>query len=81
MLREFKGYKRGVDFGGWLSQCNYTKERYDNFITEDDFKVVAGWGADHIRVPVDYNLVENEAGDYLEEGFAYIDKAVEYAGK
>ena len=31
----FEGYKRGVNFGGWLSQCDHTKRRYDTFITED----------------------------------------------
>ena len=31
-MREFKGFKKGVNLGGWLSQCgegNYTKERFD----------------------------------------------------
>lgn len=39
-MREFTGYKKGVNLGGWLSQCgagNYTDERFNNFITEDDF--------------------------------------------
>ena len=71
----------GVNLGGWLSQCNHTKERYDNFISFEDIEKIKGWGLDHIRVPVDYNLVEDEDGNYKEEGFAYIQKAIDWAGK
>ena len=38
MLKE-KGFYKGVNFGGWLSQCNYEKEHLDTFITENDFSV------------------------------------------
>ena len=81
MLKEFKGYKKGIDLGGWLSQCNHTKERYETFITEKDIETVASWGADHVRIPVDYDLVEDKEGNYKEEGFAYIQRAVDWCGK
>jgi len=81
MLKEFKGYHKGVDFGGWLSQCNHTKERYDTFIVESDFEVVSKWGVDHVRIPIDYNLVETESGEYIEEGFKYIQNAIDWCGK
>ena len=80
-MKKFKGYMHGINLGGWLSQCNHTKERYDNFITEDDFKVIKSWGLDHIRIPVDYELVEDEAGNYIEDGFAYIQRAIETCKK
>lgn len=75
-MKKFEGYMYGIDFGGWLSQCDHTKERYDTFITAEDFKRVKYWGLDHVRVPVDYELVENKDGSYIEEGFAYIDFAI-----
>ncbi len=81
MLKRFEGYMKGIDLGGWLSQCNHTKERYENFITEKDFETVAGWGADHVRVPIDYELVEDKDGNYLEEGFGYIQRAIDWCGK
>ena len=74
----WKGYQHGVNLGGWLSQCNYSKDRFDHFITEPDIRTIASWGADHVRVPVDYNLVEDEAGNYLEDGFLYIEKAISW---
>lgn len=72
-------FKKGVNLGGWLSQCCHTKEHYDSFITEADIKTIASWNADHIRLPIDYNLVEDENGSFKEEGFAYIDKALKWS--
>lgn len=76
-----KGFYRGVNFGGWLSQCDYSEERLNNFITEPDFARVAEWGADHVRIPVDYNVFENEDGTYKEDGFARIDNALSLCEK
>ncbi len=78
-MREFKGFSHGVDLGGWYSQCNHTKERYDNFIKEEDFAVLAGWGLDHVRLPIDYELVEDDKGNYKEEGFDRIRFALDTA--
>ena len=40
MLKE-NGFYRGVNLGGWLSQCDYSEERLNSFITEDDFRQIA----------------------------------------
>ncbi len=80
-MKKLKGYMHGVNLGGWLSQCDHTKERYDFFITESDIEVIKSWGMDHIRVPVDYDLVEDAQGNYKEDGFAYIQKAIEWCKK
>ena len=77
-MTEFKGYKKGVDFGGWLSQCVHTKEHYDTFISEEDVKTAASWGIDHIRLPIDYNLLEDENGTPTDHGCGYIDNAVKW---
>lgn len=75
-MKETIGFKKGINFGGWLSQCNYEKKHLDTFITENDFKTAASWGIDHIRVPFDYNILENSDGSFNEEGFAYLTMAV-----
>ncbi|MCR5624061.1 MAG: glycoside hydrolase family 5 protein [Lachnospiraceae bacterium] len=80
-MRIFEGFQHGVDFGGWLSQCDYSKERFDTFIVEDDFKKVSEWGLDHVRVPIDYNLIQDEEGNYKEDGFVYIDNAISWCEK
>ena len=52
MLKEM-GFYKGVNLGGWFSQCDYSRERLDNFITEKDFAQIAAWGFDHVRIPID----------------------------
>lgn len=73
-----KGFYKGVNLGGWLSQCDYSEDRLNHFITEQDIARIASWDVDHVRIPVDYNVVENDDGSYKAEGFARIDKALEW---
>ena len=40
MLKE-KGFYRGVNLGGWMSQCDYSVERLEGFINEKDFETIA----------------------------------------
>lgn len=77
-MSNFTGFNRGVNLGGWLSQCCHTTEHYDSFITEEDIKNISSWMVDHIRLPIDYNLLEDESGSFKESGFAYIDNAVKW---
>lgn len=71
-----RGFYKGVNFGGWLSQCDYSQERLDNFITEEDIEIVSEWGADHVRIPFDYNIFQNPDGSFIEEGFERLRKAI-----
>ncbi|MBE6836686.1 MAG: glycoside hydrolase family 5 protein [Ruminococcus sp.] len=80
-MKRIIGFEKGVNLGGWLSQCKYTDEHLETFITEKDFAVVKSWGADHVRVPVDYNIFQTEDGEFIEKGFGYVDKAIEWCGK
>lgn len=73
--------KKGINFGGWFSQCDYTEQRYNNFISEDDVKQVASWGFDHIRLPFDYELIQNPDGTFIESGFAHLDKFISWCEK
>lgn len=81
MTMKENGFRRGVNLGGWFSQCDYSKERLDHFITEKDFDVIAGWGLDHVRIPMDYNVLENEDGTLSAEGFDRVSRAVEQCGE
>lgn len=76
-----KGFYKGVNLGGWLSQCDYSEEHLDAFITEKDLSVISSWDVDHVRIPLDYNILETDTGSYLESGFARIDRALEWCGK
>lgn len=77
-MRTFEGYLKGINLGGWLSQCgkNYTEEHYNTFITKKDIDSIASWGLDHVRLPVDYNVVQKEDGSFIESGFRHIDDCI-----
>ncbi len=78
-MRIFTGYQKGVDLGGWFSQCDHSEERYDTFITAADFAVVRSWGCDHVRLPVDYDLLEDKYGAPREKGYERLERAVGWA--
>lgn len=80
-MREFKGYKHGVNLGGWLSQSNYEKEHLENFITEADIARIAGWGLDHVRLPFDYNVILDRDSKVSADAFGYLDRCVEWCEK
>lgn len=80
-MEKFNGFTKGVNLGGWLSQCDYSIERLTGFIVEDDIKTISSWGVDHVRLPLDYNIVQNEDGTINTAGFGYIDHALEMCGK
>ncbi|MBE5905661.1 MAG: glycoside hydrolase family 5 protein [Lachnospiraceae bacterium] len=80
-MRELHGYKQGVNLGGWYSQCDYSEERLNNFIEEKDFEIIKSWGFDHVRLPVDYNILINPDGTFLEDGFVRIEKVMQWCEK
>ena len=72
-MRCFAGFQKGVNLGGWISQfAKYDHDHFRTFITEQDIAYIASLGFDHVRVPVDYNVLEDEAGNALETGFDYL---------
>jgi endoglucanase len=81
-------YKTGVNLGGWLSQREVpqaisglsVQEHRNSFITKSDIERIADWGFDHVRLPFDYELIEDDASpfSYNEEGFSYIENCLEW---
>ena len=71
-----KGYMTGLNLGGWLSQYNsefssaQAKQHFETYITEEDIKLIASWGFDHVRLPVDCRTLLEE------DGFPYVDRAI-----
>ena len=42
-MKSFNGYKRGINLGGWFSQCaEYSENHYNSFITENDIEKITG---------------------------------------
>jgi hypothetical protein len=80
-MKKFTGYMAGINLGGWLSQYPHfdsaeaLKAHQEHVITEPDIAQIASWGMDHVRLPVDYPVLDSG------EGYGYIDKALEWAQK
>ncbi|MDE5864333.1 MAG: glycoside hydrolase family 5 protein [Lachnospiraceae bacterium] len=81
-MKVFEGFQKGVNLGGWISQfAEYDPKHFETFITEEDIKEIADMGLDHVRVPVDYNVLEDEDGNVIESGFSYIADCVLWCRK
>lgn len=67
-------FRAGVNLGGWLSQYQtYDHDHFERFITEADIERIASWGMDHVRLPVDYPVLDGTAGDFDARGLGYVD--------
>ncbi|MCR5253531.1 MAG: glycoside hydrolase family 5 protein [Treponema sp.] len=79
-MRTFTGFEKGINLGGWISQCaEYSEKHYESFICEDDLKIIKSFGCDHVRLPVDYNVIMNDDGSFIDKGFTYIDNCILWA--
>lgn len=73
-MREFVGFQKGVNLGGWISQFGeYSEKHFQSFITEKDIAFISSLGFDHVRVPVDYIVLEDDEGRIKESGFEYLE--------
>lgn len=83
-ISRFDGFRAGVNLGGWISQYGKAKkEHFDHFITEKDIAQIADWGMDHVRLPIDYMVLEDDDKPfvYKEEGFSYVDQCIKWCTK
>lgn len=80
-MKTWKEYQKGINLGGWLSQCDDTEETYSTFVQEKDIEIIKGWGMDHVRLPFDYELIEDKEGNPVESGYQHLMDAVDWCGK
>lgn len=81
-MKSFEGFQKGVNLGGWISQFKeYDLNHFESFITEDDIRYIASLGFDHVRVPVDYNVLEDECGNIIDGGFQYLEHCRQWCEK
>ncbi len=53
----------------------------DTFITEADIEKIAREGYNSIRLPINYRIIQDEKGELIEKGIAYVDRAIEWCAK
>ena len=79
-IEKFK-IQRGVNIAHWLSQSNVRGEQRAAFFVEEDVKRIAGWGFDHVRIPIDEEQMFAEDGSKEEEAFALLRNGLDLCGK
>lgn len=50
----------------------------DRFLTEDDIRLIATLGFDHVRLPINWRVLMAGDGALLEDGFALVDRLVRW---
>lgn len=70
--------KRGINLGGYLSQCCHEEAHYKEFIRKEDIEQIAKWGFDHVRLPIDYNVLETDDGAVKEGGFLRVRQVIDW---
>lgn len=78
-MKELKGYRHGINLGGWFSQCDHSLKRYDQFIQKDDFSRIRRLGFDHVRIPIDYELILNKDCSFKEDGMKRIENCIRWS--
>ena len=68
-MRKWIGYEKGVNLGGWLSQCDYSKERLEHFIEEEDIRRLSTWGWTIFVCQWITMSCREENGAFKEDGF------------
>jgi endoglucanase len=80
----FRGYqdfniKRGVNISHWLSQSRRRGPEREAFFTREDVEKIAGFGYDHIRLPIDEEQMWDEQGNKEPRAFELLHEAIGWA--
>ena len=72
---------RGTNISHWLSQSESRGEERRRWFTLDDVQRIAGWGFDHIRLPIDEEQMWSQTGTRQAEAFDLLSSAVEWCDR
>lgn len=70
--------QRGINLGGFLSQCVHEESHYASFVQKEDIRKIAEWGLDHVRLPIDYEVLEDEEGHIKEQGYERVKQVIDW---
>ena len=58
--------------------ASFWEEFRDAFIDEADIALIAASGFDHVRLPINSRVIQDDAGNPIEAGYALIDRLIEW---
>jgi aryl-phospho-beta-D-glucosidase BglC (GH1 family) len=70
---------KGINLSHWLSQHSLDEPHLQSYIGEKDFALIAKLGFTHVRLPIDTALLQSPDGSLREQGFTYVDRALDWA--
>ena len=72
--------KKGTNLGLWLSQIDsrIREVKPEEYITKNDIENIAAMGFDHVRLPVDEEVLWDEEGNRHEESFRLVENCIEW---
>jgi len=74
-------FQRGVNISHWLSQSPDVGQDRSKIFTEKDIQLIARLNYDHIRLPVDEEILWDEKGNKLSESFMLLHQAFSWCMK
>jgi len=75
-------FKRGfVKHNGKRSLSDFERLFRENFITENDLERISSWGANCVRVPFNYRLIEKKPYKYSKKGIQTLRRLLSWADK
>ena len=79
-------YKMRQEFKNALGEARYKAffDKYmEYYLEEKDFEFIKSCGMNLVKIPFSYRHFENDMrpGEYLEEGFMYLDKVINFCRK
>jgi len=69
--------EKGVNIAHWLSQSMARGKARASFFTEEDVARIAGWGFDHVRIPIDEEQMFHKDGTKDAEAFSLLRSALD----
>lgn len=71
--------KRGINLSHWLSQRIPNGPSIQEGMNETDFNRIVRAGFDHVRLPIDEEVLWHENGEKDKEAFSYLHKGIQWA--
>ena len=71
--------KRGVNLSHWLSQRGENSPAIKDGMSEIDFIRISRAGFDHVRLPIDEEVLWHEDGQMNKDAFSYLHKGIGWA--
>ncbi len=71
--------KRGINLSHWLSQRGENSPAIKDGMSEIDFVRISRAGFDHVRLPIDEEVLWHEDGQMNKDAFSYLHKGIKWA--